>query len=99
MRDKRFLIKKCLLILAACIGLIASGCGGGDVDIPKRENAEFSGYKTEDFNVINIPKNCRVLCANNASVLLENSSGTQFVVLLPTILYPLRIVPNMPELW
>lgn len=99
MRDKRVLIKKCLLILTVCIGLIASGCGGGDVNIPKRGNAEFSGYKTEVFNVINIPKNCRVLCANNATVLLENSSGTQFLVLLPPIFYPLRIVPNMPELW
>ena len=81
------------------------GCGTGQVNIPKKPQAEvntlFSGYDTDKFNVINIPKNCKIIAIDGGSLILENASGTQFYINAPDaqVHSPTKFVADMPELW
>jgi len=92
-----------LLILVLCFAMI--GCSdGGEVKIPKKTVtlAEANeAYDIEKFAKINIPRNCKVVgIAHHGLVLLENSSGTQFIFQTSGFLNgPKKIIADMPELW
>ena len=90
-------------MLIAC--LLGVGCGEGQVNIPKKSVtvAEANeAYDAESFGKVNIPCNCKVVAAaRDGRLIVENSSGTQFILStsgsnLPA---PAKIVPDMPALW
>jgi len=86
-----------------CLGLV--GCGAGQVNIPKKTApiAEANeAYDVEKFAKINIPSNCKAVgIAKHGNILIENGSGTQFIVKVSGEIFdaPAKIVPDMPELW
>lgn len=92
-----------MLLLVLCLSLI--GCGAGQVNIPKKSVAiaeANEAYDTGAFVVVNIPRNCKVVAAaRDGRLVVENSSGTQFILSCQNgnIPAPAKIVPDMPELW
>ena len=81
------------------------GCGAGQVNIPKKTVtvAEANeAYDAEAFVTVNIPRNCKVVAAaRDGRLVVENSSGTQFILSCQdgSMPSPAKIVPDMPELW
>lgn len=98
-----------LLTLILCMGLV--GC---DTTIPKdkeivipQKNVPLAEknvvYDANGFYTLHIPRNCRAVgIAKREQILIENSSGTQFIFDTGGTAYfdcPARIIPDMPELW
>lgn len=96
---------RALLSLALCLTMV--GCYGGEIKIPKKTimptPAEANeAYDTGRFTKINIPRNCKAVgITDQGRVLLENGSGTQFILTAPNGGFgaPAKIVADMPELW
>jgi hypothetical protein len=97
-------MKKILALIAI---LLITGCNKEDnVRFPTKEiqcaEKPAQCYDTTKFGKLHIPGNCRIvgyLGGNAFYVILENSSGTQFVVQGGSVEVPFIVVRDLPDIW